>query len=386
MMKKIVLALALGCLLIPKNLLAQEDKNLWYNPGFELFRKNHPEKLDRWIIPETIVGLKPNPPIVKDNPHGGKNCIEITPGGQEGRLGMYDKDWDFDQKYEAKDGDTFILSYWHRGNLSKASLPVEIRYYNAAGGYNSLGSKTIENSVVKPGNNWQKHTVVIKVSKSDLRPEKQGEEIAFIDIKLRLPSSITFGKKPGSIFLDDFSLVKKAVEPDVNLNTPVVKENAFQREIELSWSKEDDREVSFEVVVDGRAPITVKESHYILTGLTPKTSYKVKVRAVKGKHHSEYSRELNIKTDSFNKEDNDITRLPYLRTLNKIGTAPRTLNLFYYDLYNASANFTYWIDGVKVTPEGYQLKFPRKGKQELKILIDEGADKVWTLTYNLDVI
>lgn len=384
-MKKIALALALGCLLLPKSLLADGEKNLWYNPGFEELQDNKENMPKRWNIPLQLHSLKQNAPLVKENPHEGKHCIELSPGGA--RVGIWDDKYDFDQKFDAKEGDIFEVSYWHRGNMIKPTMAIEVRYYGKSGGYSAIHSRTIPNSMVQTQTEWRQHTVKFKISKEDLPEAKRGEEIAFIDIKFYVPTIVALGKDPGSIFLDDLSLTKKEPKPEIILTTPTVKGRSYQREIELAWDKGLDNEVSWEIVVNGGEAISVKEPNYTITALTPNTSYKVKVRTVKEKITSAYSEELTIKTEDLDRTETDETRLPYLRTLSPEGTTNQTIKLFYNDLYHASqAKFTYWIDGQEVAPKGYLLTAPKKGKQELKVRIEETPTQVWILTYNLDII
>ncbi|KGN74318.1 hypothetical protein HQ47_04460 [Porphyromonas macacae] len=379
MMKKIVLALVLGCLLIPKNLLAQEDKNLWYNPGFEIKGDYFGEEtFHRWVLKGA--------PITKfnfetENPHGGKYCLKLFPTDKV-FLSLLDKDEDLGERYSIKAGETLTLSYWHRGDLDVQAMEVFIKVYNETEKFEPILEKKLPGSKVITSKEWAKKVISITVNQEDLPENKRTEKISFIEIKFEVP--FVFNSKK-IIYVDDFSLIRGGEKPGTELEEPkTINTKAYEREIELSWDEVTDKDITWEVVANGNTYPTNKPT-YLLHTLEPSKEYTVKVCAVKGKDKSKY-KEVKVRTSSIFKEDNDITRVPYLRTLNAFDNAPQTLNLFYSDLYNASAKFTYWIDGVKVTPEGYQLKFPKKGKQELKVRIEESTDKVWTLTYNLDVI
>ncbi|MDO4692563.1 MAG: hypothetical protein Q4A64_06805 [Porphyromonadaceae bacterium] len=385
-MKKIALALALSGLLSSGSLWGQADnQNLWFNPGFEELETGNPNIPLRWNIPVDIQPLRAGAPLSNDNPHTEKNCIELIPSSKDVYLTLWDSKRDWLQKYEAKDGDTFELSYWHRGELIRPTLTVWIRYYNGKDKYSFIGEQIIPNSAVQPSGDWKQHTLRFAISKEHLKADKKGEEITSFDVMLRM-HSYTGSKDPKSIFLDDFSLSKIVVKPPIQVPMPTgVQVSPYEREIELSWDKGLDKEVSWEVTL-GEQTHKTAEARYILTGLEPQKEYVIKVRSVKGDAYSEY-REIKVSTSLILKDEQDETRLPYLRTLSPVGTANQTINLFYSDLYHASnAKFTYWIDDQETSPKGYQLTFPKKGKQELKVRIEETPTQVWILTYNLDII
>lgn len=381
-MKKIALALALAGLLAPKSLWGQADKqNLWYNPGFEIKDEYRGEPIyDRWSFNgQPITNFNFN----TEKPHSGANSLKLFPTAK-GALSIYDADWDLLQRYPAKSGDVFTLSYWHRGSLNVDALEVTIRAYSAKDKYSPILEKTIAGSKVLTQQDWAKKTVAIRIDNADRKADMQDQEIAFFEISLEMPFVFNSDKV---IYLDDFELIEGAPEPEVKLEAPaVINTAAFEREIELSWQADTDKQVTWEVVV-GDQTFPVSQPNYILTGLEPRKDYTIKVCSVKGQHKSAY-KEIKTSTSLILKNEDDETRLPYLRTLNSAGTASQTINLFYSDLYRAKeAKFTYWINGREVKPEGYKLTFPQKGEnQELKIRIEEAPSQIWELTYILEII
>lgn len=383
-MKRIIFALALAFagLSLPKTLSAQSQQNLWLNGGFEegldQYYTTHPKY---WNVSGPLFGLKYSV-LSTDNPHSGTHCIELYPGG--GYITIFDDDWDLARKFPAKEGDVFILTYWYRGTHSKPTLRPHFRLYNSGDLYDPLSETIQTSSMVTTKGEWQMHTVKFTVSKADIPANKQSKSIDFADFLFYVPQYTGSGTA-GSIFLDDVSLVRGSAKPQVVVPVPSeVQGTAFERELELSWGASADKDVSWEVLVGGQTYKTTKPD-YILTELSPNTSYEVKIRAVKGENKSEY-KTLNLKTKAVNKDANDDTRLPYLRTISPDGAVKKTLNLFYLDLHkSASTQFTYWVDGTAVQPSGHQLSFPTTGKHVLKVRVNEGGDKVWTLVYKVNV-
>lgn len=383
-MKKFAIALSTALVLLlglPKTLVAQNAQtNLWFNGGFEQKEKNDENTPLRWSINGHLTGTKT---IVTDNPHEGTNCIQLYPRGAH--IGLWDEDWDWDQKYDAKDGDTFTLSYWHRGTLKTPTLKVQLRYYTTPASkkneYSAIGDAVIdvEGSEVVTSTDWKQHEVSFTIDKNKLPANVRNQNIASFDIKLYLPSNTQSGDQ--SIFLDDFSLIKGAPAPKV-VAPVTISTTIYEREAVLSWSNAEG--TTWEVMVNNQTH-QLNTPKYTLTDLTPNTNYTVKVAAIKGGSKSAY-RDVSFKTDSPSKADNEETRLPYLATLRPDGTATKMIDLFYLDLYKtASTKFTYWVDDVVVQPNGHQLTFPKAGRQVLKIKIEEGSDKVWTLVYNVNV-
>lgn len=382
-MKKLLSIFALVCLFVPHVLFGQtEQENLWYNPGFEKLGSHHDDPIfDRWSLRGNYIG-KFN--FEQSNPHSGNYCLRLFPN-ERVFLSIFGEDEDDLnlEKFPIKAGEKMTFSYWHRGTLDKLALELTVRVYNDPKDEPILTKKII-GSGVRTQAEWAEKVIPIVINQEDLPKEKRGEKISWIEILLEVPFVFN---SPKVIYVDDFSLIRGERMPKVELEAPrSLDHTAYEREIELAWDQVLDAEVSWEVEAAGKTYQT-KENRFTVPDLEPATEYTVKVRARKGTHKSS-DQVIKVRTAAISKTVDDVTRLPHLRTLSKQGVAKKVIHLFYQDLYKEpQTKFSYWINGQKVEPQGHTLTFPRIGEhQELKIEIRESADRVWMLTYDLEVV
>lgn len=380
-MKKLLLTLAFVFLLVPHVLLGQtEQENLWYNPGFEKLGSYYDEPIfHRWSLRGRYID-KFN--FEESNTHSGKYCLKLFPS-ERVFLSIFGENEVDLNRFPIKAGEKMTLSYWHRGTLDKPALEVTIRVYsNPQAG--PILTKKISGSAVRTQTEWVEQVIPIVVLQEELPEGKRGETISSFEVLLEVPFVFN---SPKVIYVDDFSLIRGERMLKVELEAPrSLDHTAYEREIELAWDKVIDTEVSWEVEAAGKTYQT-KDNQFIVQDLEPAKDYTIKVRALKGEQRSA-DKEIQVRTSAVSKAVDDITRLPRLRTLSKQGITKRELHLFYQDLHKGpQTQFSYWINGQKVEPQGHTLTFPQKGgHQELKIEIRETSDRVWALTYDLEVI
>lgn len=378
MMKKKLLVLVAVMATLFAKLDAQTSKpNLLTNPSFETLipqAEQHPEyKYQGWSRSKQLL-------LLDDavSPKDGTRSLKIYPSAGGGYLSPVNDDLDL-QTYAVNTAEAFTFSFWYRGTLKYPNLETEVRYYNSSDFYTPLRETIIpESSVTKPNKkSWTQKTVEIPVVKTI-----EGKTVTHIAVLLKV---LNKSAESGDISIDLFSLTEGGLQKKAELPKPTgLRTSSFEREIELSWQKGIDADVSWELVhADKTYKTTVPK--FILPNLEPNTEHLIKVCAVKGGEKSEYE-ERRVRTNSIFKDKSDDTRVPYLRTLaQNEGNIGKTLNLFYNNLYNGNAKFTYWIDGKTVTPNGYTLDFKTAGKHKLKVRVEESSNEIWFLNYNIDV-
>lgn len=259
----------------------------------------------------------------------------------------------------------YIISGWLKGETASEKTEITILWYDAQN--SRISSKTQAFSLT---NQWKEFSF-----ETDAPPLAQ---TASLSVRVLRGAG-------NSVYLDDFSMIEKENENSEELPEPSgVKAFAFQREIELSWDKERDTSIRWEVIVDENSPKTITETSFIAENLEPNTAHTLKIRAVKGNRFSSY-KTLLVTTKHISKLVQSFERIPHLRTLGENGEASQNLKLYYNDLANKNVEILYWIDNVKVTPVNNTLIFPRKGKQKLKININEGGNFQWKLKYDVTI-
>lgn len=378
-MKKKILALVGFVAALSANLDAQTTKaNLLTNPSFEQlseYAETSPRyKFLGWSYGNQLLLMEDT------NAKDGARALKIYPSAGGGYLSPVNEDLDL-QTYAVGAAEAFTFSYWYRGDLKYPNLETEVRYYNSSDLYTPLQETIIPESAVTIAgaskNVWTQKEVEIPVAKTI-----GGKAVTHIAVLLKV---LNKSSESGVISVDLFSLTEGGLKKKVELPKPAgLRTSAYEREVELSWQKSIDPDVSWEVVYAGKT-VKTQEPKFILASLEPNTQYSIKVCAVKGEDKSAYE-ELTVRTSSIFKDRADETRVPYLRTLvQNEGNIGKTLNLFYSNLHNGNAKFTYWIDGQKVEPNGYTLQFPTAGEHKLKIRVEESATEVWFLNYNLEI-
>ena len=88
-----------------------------------------------------------------------------------------------------------------------------------------------------------------------------------------------------------------------------------QREMEMSWNGIAEEGVSYEIIKDGEAIATTKETSYVVEGLEPGKSYQFSVRTIKGTETSKPSAVVTQQTQRMNMGVEEEGRIPYLYTV-----------------------------------------------------------------------
>lgn len=168
--------------------------------------------------------------------------------------------------------------------------------------------------------------------------------------------------------------------------------NYTQREFAVQWEKSTDEVDGYEVEVaevNGTAPqspktYTTTGTSYTFEGMEPGKTYQVRVRSTKGEAKSEYSEAFKVQTKALGEFTQD--GIPFLSTVNEDGSAPQNLPLYFMELKNPAAKLTCFIDDQEVTtPTNKILKFPSTGNHTLRIIVEEAEDRIWELSYELNI-
>lgn len=168
--------------------------------------------------------------------------------------------------------------------------------------------------------------------------------------------------------------------------------NYTQREFAVQWEKSTDEVDGYEVEVaevNGTATqspktYTTTGTSYTFEGMEPGKTYQVRVRSTKGEAKSEYSEAFKVQTKALGEFTQD--GIPFLSTVNEDGSAPQNLPLYFMELKNPAAKLTCFIDDQEVTtPTNKILQFPSTGNHTLRIIVEEAEDRIWELSYELNI-
>lgn len=333
-------------------MVAQAQNNLVPNGSFEEGTSSKP---DYWYFPNGFAYQR------STDAHSGNYAAKIY-----ANTGIFYLNKNGDSNViEVQENAQYVFSYWYKGDIVGENMELFISWFTDDSRIKreSLGKVSFSNQ-------WKKQELTLTIP---VGINKMG--IAFY---------VSQGN--GFMSIDDISLVYKNQGQGGNVAAPTglaVKE--YQREIEVKWDKEADSNLRWEVFVNNQQVGEAQTNRYIVTGLDPAMSYKIKVRAKKLVQVSEFSNEINARTNYMRRPQNDMERVPHLRTLGIDGDCEQTIDLYYNDLANKNANITYFINKNQVFPVNNKLTFPKKGKQTLKIIIEEAPDAKWELDYYLNV-
>ena len=182
-------------------------------------------------------------------------------------------------------------------------------------------------------------------------------------------------------------LVAPKTPTDKSLGTTYI-----QREFAVQWEKSTDAVDGYEVEVaevNGTATqnpktYTTTGTSYTFEGMEPGKTYQVRVRSTKGEAKSEYSKAFQVTTKALGEFTQD--GIPFLSTVREDGSAPQNLPLYFMELKNPAAKLTCFIDDQEVTtPTNKILKFPSTGNHTLRIIVEEAKDRIWELSYELNI-
>lgn len=308
---------------------------------------------------------------VKDA-HSGTFAIKVYPNGGS----FFSRDKEFNPYHIAVEaGAEYRLEYWYKGQAKNPNIVVTVDWYKDL---KSIKKETRDKEKAKKfKNEWQKMTFTFKAPAGVNRA----------GVGLYIENDFASAESDGYILIDDISFVQtKEGVVSQTLETPSnVVARPQQREMEMSWNGIAEEGVSYEIIKDGEAIATTKETSYIVEGLEPGKSYQFSVRTIKGTETSKPSAVVTQQTQRMNMGVEEEGRIPYLYTVREVGTCPRTLRLFYHDLANPNAQITYKVDGVAVTPVNGSITFASKGQHFLQIEIIETPERSWEIEYKLNV-
>lgn len=341
-------------ILFPLVLLAQE--NVIPNGDFEKYNNERPQG---WIFSRFLYYEK------SYDSHNGTYSAKVYANG--GAVTLASSDY---QNYNIVDvisNSKYDFSYWYKGQGTRNNITPVISWYRD----NKLIKKEyFDKEEVELSSRWKQKNIQITVP--------VGVNKAGVSFLIKEDNG-------AYVYIDDISMIfKEKLVDDVPVPSGV-HAVPFQREIELSWSKEADPSIQWEVVVDDGTPLLATSNKFTIENLELNHSYKIKVRAKSGNTYSDYADEINIKTKGLEYAIDSFDRIPRLRTLGIDADIPKSIKLYYIDLANKNAKITYYIDDKKVTPNGDTLTFDKTGRQKLKIEIEESADLQWEIEYNVNV-
>ena len=362
--------------------------------------------------------------------NGGKSYIRLAgPFGQTQQIFTYEPNDGF---IPVNSKAQYLISFLYRGNYPKNSAGSPMMAQKI--GYVSLTWKAKKGTTLRlngkdlpmQGNSWRDDR---RQGNSQIKDDQVAyrSEIIGLDLKGDLAKwkekymvveapenaeSVQFSFQfPGenqevANFLIDIDNVSMTLiegkEGEPNLpklvvpNAPTAKSlggmNYIQREFAVQWEKSTDEVDGYEVEVaevNGTATqspktYTTTGTSYTFEGMEPGKTYQVRVRSTKGEAKSEYSAAFKVQTKALGEFTQD--GIPFLSTVNEDGSAPQNLPLYFMELKNPKAKLTCFIDDQEVTtPTNKILKFPSTGNHTLRIIVEEAADRIWELSYELNI-
>lgn len=362
--------------------------------------------------------------------NGGKSYIRLAgPFGQTQQIFTYEPNDGF---IPVNSKAQYLISFLYRGNYPKNSAGSPMMAQKI--GYVSLTWKAKKGTTLRlngkdlpmQGNSWRDDR---RQGNSQIKDDQVAyrSEIIGLDLKGDLAKwkekymvveapenaeSVQFSFQfPGenqevANFLIDIDNVSMTLiegkEGEPNLpklvvpNAPTAKSlggmNYIQREFAVQWEKSTDEVDGYEVEVaevNGTATqspktYTTTGTSYTFEGMEPGKTYQVRVRSTKGEAKSEYSEAFKVQTKALGEFTQD--GIPFLSTVNEDGSAPQNLPLYFMELKNPKAKLTCFIDDQEVTtPTNKILQFPSTGNHTLRIIVEEAEDRIWELSYELNI-
>jgi len=361
--------------------------------------------------------------------NGGKSYIRLAgPFGQTQQIFTYEPNDGF---IPVNSKAQYLISFLYRGNYPKNSAGSPMMAQKI--GYVSLTWKAKKGTTLRlngkdlpmQGNSWRDDR---RQGNSQIKDDQVAyrSEIIGLDLKGDLAKwkekymvveapenaeSVQFSFQfPGenqevANFLIDIDNVSMTLiegkEGEPNLpklvvpNAPTAKSlggmNYIQREFAVQWEKSTDEVDGYEVEVaevNGTATqspktYTTTGTSYTFEGMEPGKTYQVRVRSTKGEAKSEYSAAFKVQTKALGEFTNE--GIPFLSTVSEDGSAPQNLPLYFLELKNPEAKLTCFIDDQEVAPTNKILQFPSTGNHTLRIIVEEAADRIWELSYELNI-
>lgn len=360
--------------------------------------------------------------------NGGKSYIHLAgPFGQTQQIFTYEPNDGF---IPVNSKAQYLISFLYRGNYPKNSAGSPMMAQKI--GYVSLTWKAKKGTTLRlngkdlpmQGNSWRDDR---RQGNSQIKDDQVAyrSEIIGLDLKGDLAKwkekymvveapenaeSVQFSFQfPGenqevANFLIDIDNVSMTLiegkEGEPNLpklvvpNVPTAKSlgtTYIQREFAVQWEKSTDAVDGYEVEVAEVNGSTTKDpkiykttdTSYTFEGMTPGKTYQVRVRSTKGEAKSEYSAAFKVQTKALG--EFPYTDIPFLSTVSEDGSAPQNLPLYFLELKNPESKLTCFIDDQEVAPTNKILKFPSTGNHTLRIIVEEAEDRIWELSYELNI-
>ena len=360
--------------------------------------------------------------------NGGKSYIRLAgPFGQTQQIFTYEPNDGF---IPVNSKAQYLISFLYRGNYPKNSAGSPMMAQKI--GYVSLTWKAKKGTTLRlngkdlpmQGNSWRDDR---RQGNSQIKDDQVAyrSEIIGLDLKGDLAKwkekymvveapenaeSVQFSFQfPGEnqevanflIDIDNVSMTLiegKEGEPNlpklVAPKTPTSKSlgtTYIQREFAVQWEKSADvdgyevevAEVNGTATQNPKTYTTTDTSYTFEEGITPGKTYQVRVRSTKGEAKSEYSEAFKVPTRALGEFTNE--GIPFLSTVSEDGTAPQNLPLYFLELKNPDAKLTCFIDEQEVAPTKKILQFPSTGNHTLRIIVEEATDRIWELSYELNI-
>lgn len=362
---KLLLLAFLCCTL---DVTAQTHPNLILNGGFEEWRTaGIYEKPVCWYF---SVGS-----IEKSNQsHGGSHAVKLV--AIPHTLSITDRVNNY-YYMNIEGGATYRLTYWYKGTLQRANCVSTVIWCKEKRKVKTTAKRTSRDMVTDASpTEWKQKTIDFVAP--------QGVDCAGFYFEMKEENS-----DANNYLLIDDVVFKKIKSSTITEDVPMpydVKVSAQQREIFMSWHPVQGSGIKYNILLNGRQVSTITTTDYILQKLQPNTTYEIGVQTIMPDGKKSKVAKKNITTELMMTGREDENRIPYIYQIKNYGDCPRSIELFFNDLYDVNAQIKYTLDGIPFVPvDGYKLDFNKTGKHILVVDIIESDGKAWTLEYNLNV-
>ena len=347
------------------NVTVNAQSNLILNGGLEEWRTGGlNEKPKYWYSSGYNFGKS-------NQAHSGKFSIQLF--ATEQTLTSIDQSYNYNY-ISIEPGATYRLKYWYKGTLKKANCFSVVTWYKG----NTTHESTKKKDMVTDASptEWKQKTIDFVAP--------QGVDKAGFSFKMKEETS----DANNYLLIDDvdFRKIKSGTTSEEVPMPNEIKASAEQREVFISWHPIQIDGVKYNILLNDRIVATINSTNYILQKLQPNTTYTIGVQTIKSDGKKSKIAKKSILTEPIMVKRDDENRIPYVYKIKGFGDTPRTIELFFNDLYDTNAKIAYTLDGNPYIPiDGYKLVFNKSGKHLFVINITESDGKDWTLEYNLNV-
>lgn len=365
---------AMLVLLSCTTLVVQAQNNLISNPSFE-DEAWGTYGIKHWYFDQVLRNVSR---LTEENPKSGTKALEITTTSEEMTLKAGKTTANGFEELSISPNVQYTFSYFYRGDVSRFNVgkdrrrnfAVRFTWYKElpTGGLRTVSVSSADDYGIYVKEHWQEKKIVVTAP----------SEATKLVLTFVIDPDLKQDRTPCKIVIDDLSLVADIPKPSAP-TAPRVQ--TYQREAELSWAAVDG--ARYEVELDNKS-YTPSSNAIALTGLKPNTSYTAKIRIHKDGASSDWTTQ-EFKTQALTTALEDEARTPYLRTIQDNGSCSTSLKLFYNELHSDTATFVYRVDGNIVQPVDNTLTLSQ-GEHTLQIEIRESNERIYILSYNLNVI